>query len=152
MEADEVHRPVLVDEVVELIRPRPGGRYLDCTVGAGGHAERTLVLSQPNGELIGIDRDPQALEAAARRLKPFGRRVRLFHANFVDAPAVLEQAGVAKVNAVVYDLGLSSLQLSAPDRGFSFQHRDAPLDMRADPTTGRTAIGCGPVRHEATRS
>jgi 16S rRNA (cytosine1402-N4)-methyltransferase len=134
-----MHRPVLLDTVCEQLRPQPGRRYLDCTVGAGGHAERILALSQPDGELIGIDRDPQALAAAARRLEPFGGRARLVHANFAHADRVLAELGIETVHGVLYDLGLSSLQLDAPDRGFSFKHPDAPLDMRADPTTGPTA-------------
>ena len=137
--ADEHHRPVLLDEACEFLRPAPGGRYLDCTVGAGGHAERILVLSQPDGKLIGIDRDPQALAIAAQRLGKFAGRATLVHANFTDAAEVLARNGVEKVHGVLFDLGLSSIQLDAADRGFSFQHEDAPLDMRADPTTGETA-------------
>jgi len=136
---EEAHRPVLLDEVCDILRPAARGCYLDCTVGAGGHAERILALSQPDGKLIGIDRDPQALAAAARRLGRFGKRVSLVHANFTDAAGVLTDHGIGSVHGIVFDLGLSSLQLDAPDRGFSFRHGEAPLDMRADPTTGHTA-------------
>jgi 16S rRNA (cytosine1402-N4)-methyltransferase len=133
------HRPVLLDETCELISPAPGGWYLDGTVGAGGHAEQILVLSQPDGKLIGIDRDLDALAIAAKRLERFGDRVILEHANFTDAAQVLARRGVNAVHGIILDLGLSSIQVDAPDRGFSFRFDDAPLDMRADPTTGPTA-------------
>jgi len=137
--ADERHRPVLLDEACELLRPAPGQCTLDCTVGGGGHAEKILVLSQPNGKLIGLDRDPAALAIAADRLATFGDRATLVHASFVDAATVLAENGIEKVHNVIFDLGLSSIQLDAPGRGFSFRQEDAPLDMRADPTSGRTA-------------
>ncbi len=137
--SDELHRPVLLKEVCDILRPTTGRCYLDCTVGAGGHAERILALSQPDGKLIGLDRDPQALAAAARRLERFGDRVTLVHANFADAAAILTREGISTVHGVLFDLGLSSIQLDAPGRGFSFREREAPLDMRADPTTGPTA-------------
>jgi len=137
--ADVPHRPVLLEEVSEILRPAPGRCYLDCTVGAGGMAEKILVLSQPDGKLIGLDRDPAALAVAAGRLEKFGERVTLVHANFADAATVLAENRIQRVHGLVADLGLSSLQLDAPDRGFSFRHADAPLDMRADPTSGRTA-------------
>ena len=136
---DAPHRPVLLDETCGLIRPAPGQWYLDGTVGAGGHAERILVLSQPDGKLIGIDRDPEALAVAAGRLERFGDRAILEQANFTDAAQVLARHGVNAVHGIVLDLGLSSIQLDAPDRGFSFRFDDAPLDMRADPTAGPTA-------------
>jgi len=128
-----------LEETCAFLRPAPDTWTLDCTVGAGGHAERVLALSQPDGKLIGIDRDPEALAVAARRLERFGDRVRLAHANFADAKSVLAEAGIETVHAVLFDLGLSSIQLDAPGRGFSFRFPDAPLDMRADPTTGATA-------------
>ena len=137
--AYEAHRPVLLEEAIELLRPRPGCCYLDCTVGAGGHAERILALSQPDGKLIGIDRDPAALAVAARTLEEFGPRVILAHATFTDAPAVLEDHGIHRVHGVLFDFGLSSIQLADTSRGFSFQHPDSPLDMRADSTAGETA-------------
>ena len=137
--ADVPHRPVLLEEVCEILRPAPGRCYLDCTVGGGGMAERILALSHPDGKLIGLDRDPAALAVAAGRLEKFGERITLVHANFADAARVLAENGTKKVHGLVADLGLSSLQLDAPDRGFSFRHADAPLDMRADPTSGKTA-------------
>ena len=137
--ADEAHRPVLLEEVIEVLRPEPGKQYLDCTTGGGGHAERILALSQPDGKLIGIDRDPEALAIAALALGKFGGRALLVHANFTDAAQVLARHGIGKVHGVLFDLGLSSIQLDDPGRGFSFQHEDASLDMRADPTAGETA-------------
>ncbi|MFH1730414.1 MAG: 16S rRNA (cytosine(1402)-N(4))-methyltransferase RsmH [Planctomycetota bacterium] len=137
--ADEPHRPVMLDEVCEFLRPAPGQCTLDCTVGAGGHAEKILALSQPDGKLIGLDRDPAALAAAAGKLAKFGGQAVLVHACFADAANVLAENGIEKVHNVIFDLGLSSIQLDAPGRGFSFRHEDAPLDMRADPTAGKTA-------------
>ncbi len=137
--AEPAHRPVLLEETIELLRPEPGKCYLDCTVGAGGHAERILALSQPDGKLIGIDRDPAAIAIAARNLERFGDRVILAHANFTDAARVLSEHGIRAVHGVLFDFGLSSIQLDDPGRGFSFQHEDALLDMRADPTAGETA-------------
>lgn len=136
--ADEHHRPVLLDEACELLSPAPGQCTLDCTVGGGGHAEKILALSQPNGKLIGLDRDPAALAIAAKRLARFGDQAKLVHACFVDAAEVLADNGIEQVSNVIFDLGLSSIQLDAP-RGFSFRHEDAPLDMRADPASGKTA-------------
>lgn len=137
--SDELHRPVLLEEVCNILRPAAGKCYLDCTVGAGGHAERILALSQPDGKLIGLDRDPQALAAAAQRLERFGNRITLAHANFTDAAAILTRERIGTVHGVLFDLGLSSIQLDASGRGFSFREREAPLDMRADPTSGPTA-------------
>ncbi len=136
---EEAHRPVMLDEVMQYLRPAPGRCHLDATVGAGGHAERILALSQPDGTLIALDRDPRALEIASRRLARFGDRVRLFHGNFTEAAEALAKAGTGRAHAILFDLGLSSIQLRDPDRGFSFQQPDAPLDMRADPTWGPTA-------------
>ena len=137
--ADEPHRPVMLDEVCEILRPAPGQCTLDCTVGAGGHAEKILVLSQPDGKLIGLDRDPAALAVAAAKLAKFGGQAVLVQACFTDAAKILAENGIEKVHNVIFDLGLSSIQLDAPGRGFSFRHEDAPLDMRADPTAGKTA-------------
>lgn len=137
--ADEPHRPVLLDEVSDILQPSTNGIYLDCTVGAGGHAQRILALSQPGGRLIGLDRDPVALAIAGRTLEHFGDRVILEHANFTDAGRILAEQHVDAVNGILFDLGLSSIQLDSPDRGFSFRYPDAPLDMRADPSRGPTA-------------
>lgn len=137
--ADEKHRPVMLDEVLKILDPGSGKIYVDGTVGAGGHAERILALSQPEGKLIGLDRDPSALAIAAERLAPFGGRVALAHANFTELRRVLDEHGIRKVHGIIFDLGLSSMQIADAARGFSFQNPDAPLDMRAGGTTGETA-------------
>jgi 16S rRNA (cytosine1402-N4)-methyltransferase len=124
------HQPVLVAETLDLLAPerRPGGWFVDATVGLGGHAE-ALLTRAPEARLLGLDRDPQALERAAERLLPFGGRVRLAHANFFELAAAVERAGLGAVSGVLADLGVSSLQLDTAERGFSFRF-DGPLDMR----------------------
>ena len=124
------HLPVLVAETLDLLAPerRPGGWFVDATLGLGGHAE-ALLARAPAARLLGLDRDPQALERAANRLAESGDRVRFAHANFQDLEAVLERSGVGKVSGVLADLGVSSLQLDTAERGFSFRF-DGPLDMR----------------------
>jgi 16S rRNA (cytosine1402-N4)-methyltransferase len=123
------HVPVLVAETLDLLAPerRPGGWFVDVTLGLGGHAE-ALLERAPEARLLGIDRDPQALERAAERLARFGDRVRFEHANFQD-PEALERLGIGPVAGVLADLGVSSLQLDTAERGFSFRF-DGPLDMR----------------------
>jgi 16S rRNA (cytosine1402-N4)-methyltransferase len=125
------HISVLLEEVLEWLQPRGGVGFtaIDCTVGAGGHAFRLLERSAPDGRLIGLDQDPLALELARQRLAPFGHRLRLEHANF----AALGTLGLEPVNAILFDLGLSSMQLETSGRGFSFR-ADEPLDMRFDPS------------------
>jgi 16S rRNA (cytosine1402-N4)-methyltransferase len=132
------HVPVLLDEVLTWLAPRPSGRYCDATLGLGGHARAVLERSAPDGRLVGIDRDPAALEAARSALEPFGDRVTLVHARFSQAREVLERLGMVPVDGFLIDLGVSSPQLDRPERGFSFRN-DGPLDMRMDPTTGETA-------------
>ena len=132
------HLPVLLDEVVTWLAPRPSGLYCDATVGLGGHARSVLERSAPDGRLVGIDRDPAALEAARAALQPFGDRVTLVHARFSQAREVLERLGMVPIDGFLIDLGVSSPQLDRPERGFSFRN-DGPLDMRMDPTTGETA-------------
>jgi 16S rRNA (cytosine1402-N4)-methyltransferase len=132
------HHPVMVERVVELLRPHPGGVYLDATLGLGGHAERLLQASDPDGRVIGIDRDPTALDLARQRLAGAGERLVAVAASFADLAEVAARAGVDAVDGVLYDLGVSSLQLDEPARGFSYR-ADAPLDMRMDPTSGITA-------------
>lgn len=124
------HVPVLLGETLDLLAPerRPGGLFVDATVGLGGHAE-ALLRRAPEARLLGIDRDPQALEHAGRRLQPFGERVQLRHAVFHQLEEVLAGLGVDRIAGVLADLGVSSLQLDLPERGFSFR-RDGPLDMR----------------------
>ncbi len=131
------HQPVLVDEVVAALQPPAGGTVVDATVGLGGHAA-ALLSRYPEVRLVGFDVDPSALAAARQRLAPFGDRVTLVHASYTDLPERLHAAGVAAVDGVLFDLGVSSLQLDTPSRGFSFRF-DAPLDMRFSgdgPTAG----------------
>ncbi|HVZ86667.1 MAG TPA: 16S rRNA (cytosine(1402)-N(4))-methyltransferase RsmH [Polyangia bacterium] len=132
------HLPVLLEEVVTWLAPKPGGRYCDGTLGLGGHARAVLEQSGPDGRLIGLDRDPHALAAAGEVLQPFGDRVTLVHARFSQAREVLERLGMIPVDGFLVDLGVSSPQLDRPERGFSFRN-DGPLDMRMDPTTGESA-------------
>jgi 16S rRNA (cytosine1402-N4)-methyltransferase len=132
------HLPVLLEEAMAWLAPKPGGRYCDATLGAGGHAQALLERSAPDGRLIGLDRDPAALATAGARLQPFGDRVTLVHARFSEARDVLARLEMTPVDGFLVDLGVSSPQLDRPERGFSFRH-DGPLDMRMDPTSGETA-------------
>lgn len=134
------HVPVLRDRCVALLSPAldaEGAVVVDGTLGMGGHSEALLVAC-PRAVLVGIDRDPQALELAGRRLERFGDRVRLEHAVYDELPQVIERLGLPGVQGVLLDLGVSSLQLDEPERGFAYAV-DAPLDMRMDPTSGITA-------------
>src|ERR1043166_1761300 len=131
------HRPVLLTETLKFLAPERGGLFVDCTVGLGGHAEAVLKASDET-RVIGIDRDPAALNYARQRLSPFGERFQAFHANFQNVSFVLKQAGETTAAGILADLGVSSLQFDSAERGFSFRF-DAPLDMRMDPTTGATA-------------
>ena len=133
----QAHLPVLVDEVTFLLRPRRGGWVVDGTIGMGGHAER-LLDADDGARLLGIDRDPEALRRAGQRLARFAGRVVLRHGSFRQLAALAHEAGVGEAAAIVLDLGLSSYQLEDSGRGFSFQNDEA-LDMRFDPTRGRTA-------------
>jgi 16S rRNA (cytosine1402-N4)-methyltransferase len=132
------HVPVLVTQTVSALACRPGGSYIDATLGLGGHARRILEASAPDGRLLGIDADPDALRRADARLQPFADRVRLIRGNFRELSSLARDAGFSNVDGVLFDLGVSSLQLSAEGRGFSFQH-NAPLDMRMDPVLRRSA-------------
>lgn len=127
----QFHQPVLLKETIALLDPKPGGVFVDATLGGGGHAAEILAGTAPDGTLIGTDRDPEALEYAGRRLKPFGDRAKLFRANYRDIGAIVGEAGWSEVDGVLFDLGLSSHELES-GRGFSYQ-RDEPLDMRFDP-------------------
>jgi 16S rRNA (cytosine1402-N4)-methyltransferase len=131
------HIPVLRDEVVSLFASVPPGTVVDATVGGGGHSG-AILAAYPELRLIGLDRDPAALEAARSRLSPFGDRVTLIRSPFSALNEVLEDAGVPTVSGVLLDLGVSSPQLDRAERGFSFRE-DGPLDMRMDPTSGLTA-------------
>jgi 16S rRNA (cytosine1402-N4)-methyltransferase len=129
------HEPVLLEEALELLAVRPGGAYVDGTVGLGGHAAEILRRSGPDGRLTGADRDAEALVQAGQRLASFGDRVRLLHADYRDLPALL---GDERPDGILLDLGVSSLQLDSPERGFSFRS-EGPLDMRMDRSRGETA-------------
>ena len=133
-----MHLPVLVDEVTFLLRPRHGGWVVDGTIGMGGHAERLLDVGGAETSLLGIDGDPEALARAGERLARFGDRVTLRHGSFRDLATHAREAGVDRAAAILLDLGLSSYQLEGSGRGFTFQ-KDEPLDMRFDPSRGRTA-------------
>jgi 16S rRNA (cytosine1402-N4)-methyltransferase len=133
---EPTHVPVLVDEVRALLLPERGGTFVDCTVGLGGHSR--MLLEGGATRLIGIDRDLDALAIAKDALASFGDRVTLVHANYREIGEVLDAQGVADVAGVLADFGVSSMQLDAEGRGFSFR-RDEPLDMRMDRTSGETA-------------
>jgi 16S rRNA (cytosine1402-N4)-methyltransferase len=126
-----VHAPVMVQEVVRLLKPQTPKRYLDGTLGGGGHAERILTESSPAGRLLGLDRDDEAIAAAQERLRVFGSRAIVRQANFSAAKEILAQIGWTTVDGVILDLGVSSRQLESEERGFSFR-TNARLDMRMD--------------------
>lgn len=132
--ASPPHLPVLLREVLEALRPHPGGIYLDATVGAGGHAEAILEASAPDGLLVGLDRDPEAIRIASARLSRFAERFRPLHADFRNLADRVREAGFFAFDGIVADLGVSSMQLDDPSRGFSFRH-EGPLDMRMDPSS-----------------
>jgi 16S rRNA (cytosine1402-N4)-methyltransferase len=132
------HVTVLRDEVLRALAPRPGGTYLDVTLGGGGHSEAILEASGPDGALIGIDRDAIARAAAGARLARFEGRVRIVEARMSEARSVLDSLGISAVDGLVADLGVSSPQLDEADRGMSFR-AEGPLDMRMDRTRGQTA-------------
>jgi 16S rRNA (cytosine1402-N4)-methyltransferase len=136
--ADYGHLPVLYDEVLALLQPQRGGRYIDGTVGAGGHAAGILVGSAPDGRLLGFDRDPQAIAVARERLSPFGDRAELVNASYATMGEVAPAMGFGAVDGILLDLGLSSRQLADAERGFSFLV-EGPLDMRFDSREGESA-------------
>lgn len=135
---DQLHVPVLVNEILFWLACRPGGQYVDCTIGQGELAARILDASGPDGILIGIDRDDAAIDAARDRLKPYGGRAQCIRGNFHELKQHVTSVGVSEVDGVVFDLGVSSAQLDQPERGFSFL-ADGPLDMRMDRSGGPTA-------------
>jgi 16S rRNA (cytosine1402-N4)-methyltransferase len=131
-----MHEPVMVGEVLEHLAPQRGGVFVDCTVGYAGHAR--AVLEAGASQLIGFDRDPVALAQARAALQVFGPRVLLVQSDYRRLDDVLDAHGIGMVDGILADLGVSSMQLDAPGRGFSFR-RDEPLDMRMDQTSGMTA-------------
>jgi 16S rRNA (cytosine1402-N4)-methyltransferase len=132
------HLPVLYKDIIHALAPRAGGRYVDGTLGAGGHAAGILEASAPDGELLGLDRDPQALAIASERLAGFGGRAHIVHASYLEMAENVQRLGWDKVDGIVLDLGVSSMQVDSAERGFSFL-QDGPLDMRFDPTLGSSA-------------
>lgn len=132
------HVPVLLKEVIDYLHPRSGGLYIDGTLGMGGHTSEILKRSSPDGRVIGIDRDTEALKIASARLQEFGARVFLMHGNFSDMGRIAHELGIKEVDGILLDVGVSSLQIDTDIRGFSFL-RDANLDMRMDTTCGLTA-------------
>jgi 16S rRNA (cytosine1402-N4)-methyltransferase len=140
MDARDLHIPVMLDRCVELLAPaleRPGAVLVDATLGMGGHSEAFLARF-PALRLVGLDRDTDALRLAGERLAPFGDRVTLVHTVYDGIAEALAGAGIDRVDGVLFDLGVSSLQLDVADRGFAYA-QDAPLDMRMDQTAGTTA-------------
>ena len=131
-----IHEPVMVAEVLALLVPARGGTFVDCTAGLGGHAR--AVLDAGATRLIGLDRDPAAVTIAREALAPFGARAEVVHADYRQLGDVLDARNVPKVDGVLVDLGVSSMQFDAPGRGFSFS-RDEALDMRMDTSSGATA-------------
>ncbi len=132
------HQPVLYKEIIHALQPKSPGRYIDGTIGAGGHARGVLEACAPDGCLLGFDLDPQALALARETLAPYGKRVTLAQASYDSMIEIMRGIGWESVDGILLDLGLSSMQLDTPERGFSIQH-EAPLDMRFDPDAGLTA-------------
>lgn len=132
------HVPVLYRETLDGLAVRPGGCYIDCTAGSGGHAAGILERSAPDGMLLALDTDPEAVARVKQRLAPFGARARVVQANFRDLEPTAAREGWPAGDGILFDLGVSSVQLGMSRRGFSFQE-DGPLDMRMDPDRGPTA-------------
>jgi len=133
-----IHKSVLLNEVIEALRPQPGKRYVDCTLGGGGHAEAVLAKILPGGHLLGIDADPMAIEMAKDRLVDYTENMTLVNDNFLNLETICKENSFIPVQGILFDLGLSSAQLDNSERGFSFQQH-GPLDMRFDPTQQFTA-------------
>lgn len=126
------HVSVLYHQIINALRPKSPGFYVDATIGAGGHAQGILEESAPGGQLLGLDVDPRALELSLQRLSLFKDRIHLVHSSYTELQRTLQSLGWGLVDGIVIDLGVSSMQIDTPERGFSFQH-DGPLDMRFDP-------------------
>lgn len=126
------HVPVLLSEVLEYLAPKPGGYYLDGTLGLGGHSEAIMDAADGKAHLLGLDRDSATLERARQRLARFGDRVHFFHSKYSDYEAAMDELGWDLLDGALLDIGVSSMQIDQADRGFSF-HADGPLDMRMDP-------------------
>jgi len=133
-----IHIPVLLKESLEALAVQPGGRYIDCTLGAGGHAAAILKHGSPGGQLLGIDADPDAIEAARKRLEKHSNSILIVNDNFTNLKNICIKYDFFPVHGILFDLGLSSLQLNGSGRGFSFQH-ETSLDMRFNPNQDITA-------------
>ncbi len=142
------HTPVMLSEALRALAVQPGGRYIDCTLGGGGHAAAILDHGSPGGQLLGIDADPKAIEAAQERLQHYKNSILLVNDNFVNLQSICIKYDFFPVHGILFDLGLSSLQLNGNGRGFSFQH-DAPLDMRLNPQQEVTAADIVNTAQEA---
>ncbi len=142
------HTPVLLAETIEALAVQPGGRYIDCTIGAGGHGIAILYHSSPGGQLLGIDADPEAIKVAKARLEAYSSSTLLINENFANLKAICIKYNFLPVHGILFDLGLSSLQVNGGGRGFSFQH-DAPLDMRLSPSQEVTAADIVNISSEA---
>ena len=128
----------MAQEVIQFLDVSPGKHYCDCTLGGGGHAARILQQSAPDGRLLGLDQDPQALQQSQSTLKPFDARITLHQGNFADVLEILSEQEMLPLDGILVDLGVSSHQLDTPSRGFSLS-AEGPLDMRMSPSTGSTA-------------
>ena len=133
------HEPVMVDEVLSLLEPRPGGLYCDATAGAGGHAKAVLEASAPDGRLLAVDRDPKAVAFCREKLAGYGDRASVVHSTFAALREQLKESDFGPLDGLVLDLGVSSAQLDDGARGFSFQ-AEGPVDMRMNPTEGESAV------------
>ena len=127
----KIHIPVMLNEVIEYLKPEPGKIIVDATMGTGGHSIEIAKRISPGGRLIGIDRDEESLSVCQERLKDFASSTEFVHGNFVDLDTILAGLNIKKIDGILFDLGISSYQLSDPLRGFSFQN-EGPLDMRLD--------------------
>ncbi len=148
---NNVHVTVLAEEICQWLSPKPGGIYVDCTLGVGGTSLKILESSGNNAYILGLDRDPEALAYAEKNLEPYRPFVKIYNGNYSHIVEFVHQAGFEKVDGVVFDLGVSSLQLDKPERGFSFSS-DGPLDMRMNQTQGPRAadlVNCLPEKELA---
>ncbi|MES4905171.1 MULTISPECIES: 16S rRNA (cytosine(1402)-N(4))-methyltransferase RsmH [unclassified Streptomyces] len=140
MSSNALHVPVMLQRCLDMLAPaleRPGAVVVDCTLGLGGHSE-ALLRTFPEARLVALDRDPAALQLSGERLAPYGDRATLVHAVYDELPDVLARLGIPRVQGILFDLGVSSMQLDEAERGFAYA-QDAPLDMRMDQTTGISA-------------
>ena len=132
------HEPVLLKEVIKILKPKAGKVFIDCTLGGGGHAEEILKEMKSLGHLVGIDCDREAIEAGAERLAKYKNKVKFINGNFVNIKNIVKEQGFERVDGILFDLGVSSYQIDTPERGFSLRV-DGPLDMRMDRSKSLTA-------------